>query len=69
MPTLKFSLSISNDDYLRYYHQTAGTTDGGQQLQFPAEHLRPLVLHHGVHGRLELELDQHNRFVTLRKPG
>lgn len=71
MPTLRFKLSITSEDYLRYYQGQAGqisvTTDEGQRLVFPAEHLRVFVRHDGIHGRFELEFDQDNRFMALRR--
>lgn len=71
MRTLTFRLAIDGDDYLRYYQgqarQVAVITEDGNRLQFPAEHLRPHVMHDGVHGRFELEFDEDNRFVALRK--
>lgn len=71
MRTLTFKLAIDGEDYLRYYQgqarQIAVVTDDGHKLQFPAEHLRPFVMHNGVHGRFALEFDEDNRFVALRK--
>lgn len=71
MPTLRFNLSISRDDYLRYYQghasRIAVTTDNNQRLQFPAEHLRPFINHDGVYGQFEIEFSDENRFIQLHR--
>jgi hypothetical protein len=41
--------------------------DDGSRIKFPAEHLRPFVMHDGVQGRFELVFDDNNRFIALRK--
>lgn len=71
MQIVSFHLSISADDYLRYYQGNARKvsviSDDGHRIEFPAEHLRQFVLHDGVKGRFELVFDKDNRFVDLRK--
>jgi hypothetical protein len=71
MRTLRFTLSISYEDYLRYYQGRArsvsASADDGRRIEFPAEHLRPFVLHDGVRGRFELVFDENNKFIELRK--
>lgn len=71
MPTLSFILSISSQDYLRFYQGTGKTvvttSVDGRQVQFPAARLRPFVSHNGVHGRFELKFDHNNKFVSLHR--
>jgi len=71
MRTIRFNLTISGDDYLRYYQGKARNVsiiaDDGRRIEFPAEHLRAFVLHDGINGRFELVFDGDNRFVALRK--
>jgi hypothetical protein len=71
MPRVRFTLAISADDYLRYYQgaarNVAVTADDGSRIKFPAEHLRPYVMHDGIRGRFELHFDETHKFIGLRK--
>jgi hypothetical protein len=71
MRTLRFTLTISAEDYLSYYQGKArnvsAVADDGRRVEFPAEHLRPHVMHDGVRGRFELQFDANNKFIALRK--
>ena len=71
MPTIRFTLAISAEDYLRFYQGAArnvsAVADDGSRVKFPAEHLRPFVMHEGVSGRFELEFDETYKFIALRK--
>jgi hypothetical protein len=71
MRTIRFSLAISTDDYLRFYQGKArnvsAITDDGRRIEFPAEHLRAFVMHDGIHGRFELVFDEMNKFVALQR--
>lgn len=69
MPTMRFSLNISSEEYLRYYRGTGKTVvvieEGGRQIQFSAAKLRPFVSHAGVQGWYEIEFDHNHKFVSL----
>jgi hypothetical protein len=71
MRTIRFTLAISSEDYLRFYQgnarSVAACADDGRRIKFPAEHLRPFVMHDGVRGRFELMFDANNKFIALRK--
>ena len=71
MRTVSFTLAISSDKYLSYYQGRARDVsviaDDGSRIKFPAEHLRPFVMHDGVSGRFELVFDENYKFVALRK--
>jgi len=71
MPTIHFSLYLSNDRYLAHYQgharKVSVTDDDGRRIEFPAEHLRPFLTHEGIHGRFEIEFDQQHRFIALRR--
>jgi hypothetical protein len=66
-----FSLSISRDEYLRYYQgqavSVAVTDTHGRNLRFPANALRPHVQHTGIHGRFRLITDDQNRLERLER--
>jgi hypothetical protein len=67
----RFRLHISSDDYLRFYQARSrfvqAQTLEGQQIKFPAEHLRPYVTHGGISGIFELESTDQGKFIGLRR--
>lgn len=69
--TLRFKLNISASDFRAYYEGIAQTVSvlahTGQRLELAARHLQPYLLHDGIHGEFELVIDDHNRFVSLKK--
>lgn len=71
MAALSFSLNIPAQEYLRYYRgqarQVVVTAANGQRIAFAAHHLRPFVSLEGVYGDFVLEIDNQNRFKSLRK--
>ncbi|MFH1464124.1 MAG: DUF2835 domain-containing protein [Pseudomonadota bacterium] len=71
MREVRFSLSISAGELLRYYRGDAravvAVTDEGVRVQFPAAALRPFVTVEGVHGRFALAFDAQNRMTGLRR--
>ncbi len=66
-----FSLSISPDNYAAYYEGAARNvqvvTLGGIKLRFPASVLRQFLTTSGIQGAFELEVDQNNKFVSIRR--
>lgn len=73
MHELRFFLKISAEDYLRYYQGRASfvrtISHDGRRVQFPAERLRPFVLHNGIHGEFLLRFDDKHKFVEMRRIG
>jgi len=71
MRVITFSLTISADEYLRFYRGSTRfvrvRADSGQHVQFPAEHLRKFVTHDGIKGRFALRFDKNNKFTALEK--
>lgn len=70
MPSIRFPLNISPDDYLAYYRGDAkqvAVRVNGQTFAFPANRLRPFVTQAGVRGHFELNYDDNNKFVSLVK--
>ena len=71
MPQMVFSLSISPEEYQRYYRGTAKTVvtraEDGRTLRFPAEQLRRFVDHSGVNGRFVIEFSNSNKLVSLTR--
>lgn len=73
MPFCRFSLNLSQDQFLLYYRgvvrQIQVTTEEGKTLQFPAGHLRPFLTHQGIRGRFALQYDEGGKFVNIEKIG
>ncbi|WP_303722976.1 DUF2835 domain-containing protein [Malonomonas rubra] len=63
----RFSVQISQQQYMKYYQGVASTVQGysenGQLLRFPASRLRPFLTHSGIQGRFQLTVSAENRFV------
>ncbi len=73
MKEYRFSMSISAEDYLRYYKGEAVSVlaidQRGVSIRFPATALRPHVGHHGVRGHFRLLTDDDNRLRSLERIG
>ena len=67
----RFSLTINQQQYLRFYQGTASNvqvvSECGRRLRFPASRLRPFLTHTGISGRFQLSIDANNRFLDLKK--
>jgi len=68
---LHFYLNVSREEALRYYQGTARsvivTTQSGQKLQFPAEHIRPFIEAGGIQGHFSIQFDQNNKLIGLKR--
>ena len=66
-----FTLSISRNEYLRYYRGTVRDvivrSHDGRRIQFPARLLRPFVEHGGIHGEFRLTVDEQHRLIDLQR--
>ena len=73
MHIMRFRLSISADQYQRYYSGTAKfvqvITDDGRSLKFPASNLQPFITHEGIHGHFEMRFDNHHKIIDMRRIG
>ncbi len=67
----RFSLSILPDQYIAYYQRSVNNVSvvafDGRRIQFPAKLLQKFVTHHGIQGVFEMEFDDQNKFIGLRK--
>ena len=68
---LHFKLNISREQALRYYQGTAKvvvvTAVTGQQLQFPAEHIRSFIDRNGINGQFSIQFDKDNKLIGLNR--
>jgi polygalacturonase len=71
MNTIRFSLRLSDRELMKYYKGRARNVivedSKGMTVQFPVNILRPFVQHGGVHGVFEMTVDNHNKFVDIKK--
>jgi len=67
----RFALSIPGNVYLSYYEGAARavvvTSFDGRRIQFPAKVLRQFVTRDGIQGVFEMEFDENDKFVTIRR--
>lgn len=67
--TIKVSLAIPADDYLRIYQGAArfiqAISSEGKRVRFPAAILQPFVTHEGVYGEFLIVYDKDNRFQNI----
>ena len=68
---VRFALNIPQDALLSYYEGTARVVAvkslDGRGIQFPANVLRHFVTSDGVRGIFEMEFDENNKFVDMRR--
>jgi len=71
MQKMRFSISISTDQYQAYYKGSAKfvrvQADDGRWLKFPAVQLIKFVMHDGIHGRFEIIFDDNHKLVSLNR--
>ena len=71
MAWIRFTINMPADTYRHYYaghaHFIQVQGHDGRSLRFPAEKLRPYLSHRGVQGEFELEFDENNKFISLRR--
>jgi len=68
---IRFSLSISCEQYLKVYQGRVQTisvkADDGRRIEFPAGKLQPFLTNAGINGYFELQLTAANKFVSIQK--
>jgi len=67
----RFRLTLTYEECRQYYDGSYSAIQvmahTGQTVQFPAEHIRPFVTSQGVNGIFEMEVDNMNKFKSLKK--
>lgn len=67
----QFQLNLTYEQCMQYYQGEVSAIQvmalTGQTVQFPAEHIRPYVNRLGVQGIFEMEVDNFNKFKSLKK--
>ncbi len=71
MQKMRFSLSISAEQYQSYYRGSAKfvrvETEDGRSLRFPAAELQQFVMHDGIQGRFEIVFNAQHKLVGLKR--
>ena len=71
MIELEFELHLSAEEYLQYYQGLAKAihvrSKCGKTMQFSADKMRQFVLQEGIHGTFIMQLDDNNKFLSVRK--
>jgi len=69
--SLVVNLAIPAEELLRLYQGSAKTVKAvshdGRQVKFPADILRPFVLHQGVYGQFKINFDELHKFKSIEK--
>ena len=67
----EFNLSLSAEEYLQYYQGMAKSIQVesfcGKTIQFSADKMREFILKDGVHGTFVMQLDNNNKFLSVKK--
>ena len=71
MIEFEFTLHLSAVEYLQFYEGVAIAIQVrsrcGKTIQFPAEKMREYVLADGVHGTFVIQLDDQNKFLSIKR--
>jgi len=71
MQVMRFSLSISAEQYQAYYKGSAKfvrvQTEDERSLKFPASELQKFITHDGIQGRFEIVFNAQHKLVSLSR--
>jgi Protein of unknown function (DUF2835) len=71
MNFLIVNLAIPAEEFVRLYQGSAKVVIAksldGRQVKFPADILRPYVLHQGVYGQFKIHFDEFHKFKSIEK--
>ena len=64
-------IRITSEEFMKLYAGSAKNAHGvardGRRIQFPANILRPFLMHTGVSGSFEIEFDEKMKFTSIRR--
>lgn len=68
---VRFNLNILYDDYLAFYQGVAKNVSvvayDGRRIEFPANLIQRHLTREGIRGSFELEFDNNNKLIELRR--
>lgn len=70
MQAINVRIEISPEEYQRAYmgvNAVSALAEDGRRIKFPANILRPFVLHSGVRGHFRIYFDAENKFSKIEK--
>jgi Protein of unknown function (DUF2835) len=71
MNSLTVNLAIPAEEFVRLYQGNVkvviAKSIDGRQVKFPADILRPFVLHQGVYGQFRIHFDELHKFKSIEK--
>lgn len=71
MTEFEFTLHLSAEEYLQFYEGLANAIQVrsvcGKTIRFPADKMRDFVLKNGVHGTFIMQMDNKNKFLSVRR--
>ncbi len=71
MQQIVVDISLTNDEYLRHYRGVAknvvALSRDGRRIKFPADILRPFLLHNGVSGSFLIRFDDQGKFSDIQR--
>ncbi|WP_144393412.1 DUF2835 family protein [Pleionea sediminis] len=71
MPSYTFHLAIAKDEWLRVYSDYSRyvwcRAVDGTRLKIPVKHFLPYVTAMGVSGSFVLDIDESNKFLSMKK--
>lgn len=71
MTEFEFTLHLSAEEYLQYYEGLVNAIQVrsvcGKTIQFSADKMRDYVLKDGVHGTFIMQMDNKNKFLSVRR--
>jgi len=66
-----FSISISREEYLKYYAGRASTvrttTAEGFVIDFPANNLTPWITHSGINGTFRITMNEDHKLIDIKQ--
>ena len=64
-------IRITSEEFMKLYEGSAKNANGvardGRRIQFPANILRPFLMHTGISGSFEIEFDEQMKFTSIRR--
>ncbi|WP_271270581.1 DUF2835 domain-containing protein [Aliamphritea hakodatensis] len=71
MQQIIVDISLSSEEFLQHYRGTAknvvARSRDGRRIRFPAEILRPFLLHSGISGSFVIRFDEGGKFSDIRR--
>ncbi|MGB1238017.1 MAG: DUF2835 domain-containing protein [Pseudomonadales bacterium] len=71
MNKIVIDISISSDEYLKQYQQpgcvVSTVSRDGRSIRFPANILKPFLLHSGIRGSFCIVFDRSGKFQSIER--